>query len=799
MTPKAFSCSPCTLWPASTVPQTPDEADTNSTELGTKFKSDVNGLITGVRFYKAKLNTGTHIGNLWTLNGTKLASATFTNETTSGWQQVNFATPVSISAGTVYVVSYFAPAGHYAGDGGYFATSLDNPPLHAPQDGLYGGNGVYRYGSTSGFPNSTYDSESYYVDVVFTTPTGPTAPAAPTSVTATAGDKQATVSWTAPSDGGSAITSYTVTPYAGTTAQTPTTVTGSPPATTTTVTGLTDGTAYTFKVSATNAIGTGPDSAASNTVTPTGPTAPAAPTSVTATAGDKQATVSWTAPSDGGSAITSYTVTPYAGTTAQTPTTVTGSPPATTTTVTGLTDGTAYTFKVSATNAIGTGPDSAASNTVTPTGPTAPAAPTSVTATAGDKQATVSWTAPSDGGSAITSYTVTPYAGTTAQTPTTVTGSPPATTTTVTGLTDGTTYTFTVSATNAIGTGPASTASNTVTPTAAPTAPAAPTGVTRHRRRQAGHRELDRALQRRQRDHELHRHPVRRHHRPDAHDGHRQPARDDHDRHRPDRRHRLHLHGHGHQRRRHRPGSTASNAVTPAAGNACTTCTIWPVMPARPTPSNDDNSGVELGVKFTSDVNGQITGIRFYKGTGNTGTHVGNLWTTSGTKLATVTFTSESSTGWQQANFADPGLHHRRHRLRRLLLRAGGHYAGDSDAFATAGVDNPPLHALKDGVSGGNGVYAYGAGSTLPDEQLPVHQLLGRRRLLRKPHGTGCANRRERHRRGQAGHSHLDGTAQRRQPHLGLHHHALHRHHRSDRHHRHRQPAGYDGDGHGAD
>ena len=69
-----------------------------------------------------------------------------------------------------------------------------------------------------------------------------------------------------------------------------------------------------------------------------------------------------------------------------------------------------------------------------------------MTATAGNASATVRWTAPSNGGSAITSYTVTPFIGATAQTPTTVTGSPPATTATVTGLTNGTAYTFTVTA-----------------------------------------------------------------------------------------------------------------------------------------------------------------------------------------------------------------------------------------------------------------------------------------------------------------------------------------------------------------
>ena len=104
---------------------------------------------------------------------------------------------------------------------------------------------------------------------MFTLNTGPaTAPGAPTSVTGTPGNASAVVSWTAPSDGGSPITKYTVTPFIGATAQTPTTVTGTPPPTSTNVTGLTNGTAYTFTVTATNAVGTGPGSAASNPVTP---------------------------------------------------------------------------------------------------------------------------------------------------------------------------------------------------------------------------------------------------------------------------------------------------------------------------------------------------------------------------------------------------------------------------------------------------------------------------------------------------------------------------------------------------
>jgi hypothetical protein len=515
----------------------------------------------------------------------------------------------------------------------------------------------------------------------------PTPPGTPTALTATAGYSSATVSWTAPSAGSSPITTYTVTPYIGATAQSPVTVTGNPPATTTTVSNLQGGTAYTFTVTATSAVGSGPASSPSNAVTPLSPAAPGTPSGVTATAGNQQATVSWSAPPANGSPVTGYLVTPYAGSTALSPVPVTGSPPATSTTITGLINGTSYAFTVAATNVIGTGPTSTESNQVVPTAtvppafvqsataqgsnltsesvtpslpiaagdrlvveaavwrssgattsgvtdtngdsftelthftasdgtemsvwtapdnaggattitatatasgdigiaaveyaglssatdasvvdvqahavgvtsqaatvssgptaptssgnelalgfyadsgynfsltggtgftsranlspngnmqllvedenvgaaatpaasfgtgsntiwlaatvvlkastgtpPTAPYAPTGVTATAADGAASVAWTAPANGGSPITSYTVTPYIGSTAQPTTTVTGSPPQTSVTVTGLSDGTTYTFTVSASNAIGTGPPSAASNAVTPSTA--------------------------------------------------------------------------------------------------------------------------------------------------------------------------------------------------------------------------------------------------------------------------------------------------------------------------------------------
>jgi hypothetical protein len=157
------------IWAATATPGTVDHGADSEVELGVKFRADVNGTVSGIRFYKASTNTGTHVGNLWTSTGTLLASATFTSETPSGWQQVNFATPVSISANTIYVASYHTNVGHYSTDPNYFASAgVDNPPLHALASGV-SPNGVYAYtyGPSSSFPTGTYNSTNYWADVVF--------------------------------------------------------------------------------------------------------------------------------------------------------------------------------------------------------------------------------------------------------------------------------------------------------------------------------------------------------------------------------------------------------------------------------------------------------------------------------------------------------------------------------------------------------------------------------------------------------------------------------------------------------
>ena len=159
---------PCNIWNRNLKPTTIDSGPDNSVELGVKFKADLNGTITGIRFYKSSNNTGTHAGSLWSSSGTLLASATFTNETPSGWQQVSFSTPVEVTAGTVYVASYHTTVGHYSEDQNYFASSgVDNPPLHALKNGISGFDGVYTYSSTAAFPSSGFNFSNYWVDVAF--------------------------------------------------------------------------------------------------------------------------------------------------------------------------------------------------------------------------------------------------------------------------------------------------------------------------------------------------------------------------------------------------------------------------------------------------------------------------------------------------------------------------------------------------------------------------------------------------------------------------------------------------------
>jgi len=283
-------------------------------------------------------------------------------------------------------------------------------------------------------------------------------PGIPSGVTATPGNESIVLSWSVPPNGGSTITSYTVT-Y----------ISQSPPALTiivltnsATITGLTNGTSYSFTILATNSIG---NSGSTNPITATPAIVPTAPLSVIATKGNGSVDITWTIPSsNGGSQITSYTIT--ATIVSSGFIVSTSSVSGTSGTILGLTNGTEYKFTVFAINSIGSSPGSSFSNSVTPS--TIPNPPTSIIAVAGNKSVSLSWTAPLDtGGSPITGYQVydlnnaLKYDGTGNTT----------TSTTISSLSDDTSYTFIIKTLNANGSSVSSGSSNSVTTFSVPDAP----------------------------------------------------------------------------------------------------------------------------------------------------------------------------------------------------------------------------------------------------------------------------------------------------------------------------------------
>ncbi|AFY90193.1 DUF4082 domain-containing protein [Chroococcidiopsis thermalis] len=426
---------PCSTWNDTATPTTAASSDTQAVELGVKFKSDVNGYVTGIRFYKGSGNTGTHIGNLWTSAGQLLTTATFSNETASGWQQVNFSQPVAINANTVYVASYHTSSGRYAINEGYFTSSIDSPPLHFLRDGESGGNGVYKYGTT-GFPINTYRASNYWVDVTFATnATNPTPPVTDTTAPS--------ISAVSPSNGATNVSTSTSIAATFSEALDPATIN-----------------ANTFVLQdANNAL---------------------VPATVTYDAASRTATLQ----------------------------------------------------------------------------------PSNLLATGATYRATLR------GGT--TQPRVQDLAGN--------------------ALATNSTWSFTTAA------------------------------------------------------------------------------------------------------------AASTSAYSIWSSNA------MPIVVA-----DSDTAAVELGIKFRTDVSGYITGIRFYKSTGNTGVHTGKLWTSSGQQLATATFTNETASGWQQVNFDRPVAISANTVYVASYHTNVGRYSSDENYFAVSGADNGPLHFLVNGASGGNGVYKYGS------------------------------------------------------------------------------------------
>ncbi len=786
---------PCSLWTNNTVPGTPNAGDASAIEVGVRFRADVAGNITGIRFYKSSSNTGTHIGNLWSNTGTKLGSATFSGETASGWQQVNFATPVAIAANTVYVASYHTTTGNYSDDSGYFASSYDFAPLHGVQDGTGGANGVYRYGA-SAFPNSTYQSDNYWVDVVFS-------PAGSYSLSGTisgAGGNGATV--TLSGAGNATVTanasgsytfsnlspgSYTVTPSHAGFAFSPVNqavtvsnanVTGvNFSATTYSISGTISGaggSGATVNLTGTSTATTTADASGnytftglgngSYTVTPSKAGFTFTPSSLATAVNNANVTavnfstttysISGTISGLGGNGATvnltgastatvtadasgnytfsglnngSYTVTPsksgFTFTPSSQPATVTNANVTALNFSTGTfsisgtisgTGGNAATVNLTGTSSATVTADAsgnytfgglnAGSYTVTPsksgftfTPPSQPATITNANITgvnfssAAVPTFTISGTISGAGGSGATatlsgtasatvtadtsgnytftgvvagSYTVTPSKSGFGFTPTsqnvTVTNA------NVTGVNFSTSVqTFTLQGTISGVGGNAATVTLSGTSGGAVTADASGnytfTGL---------------------------------------------------------------LNG-AYTVTPSKTGFTFNPGSQPATVNGANVtgvnfssfancpCSLWTGSTVPGNVNSNDPNGVELGVRFTSEVAGSITGIRFYKGSTNTGTHIGNLWTNTGTLLATATFSNETASGWQQVSFASPVAIAANTTYVASYYTPVGNYSYDQNYFTSA-FNNTPLHGAQDGSGGSNGVYLYSAASAFP-------------------------------------------------------------------------------------
>ncbi len=476
---------------APSAPAAPTTISGNSSAT-VNWAAPVSGGAFGVSGYvltpyiSGTAQTPIDLGNVTTYNDTGLTNGTAYTFTVAATNSTDFGPPSAQSAPVTPATVPDQPAAPTATEGqasasltwtapyneganitGYVVTPYIGATAQTPQ--TFNSNATTE--TATGLTNAT--SYTFTVAAINSVGTGAASPVsnavtpigvpdAPAAPTATAGNSSATVNWSTPYDEGASVNGYVITPYIGAAPQTPIDVGA---VNSDNVTGLANNTTYTFTVAATNSVGTGAASPASNTVTPaTVPDAPAAPT---ATAGNTQAGLTWTAPFDEGSAITGYVIQPYDGATALAPIDV--GPSATSYTDSGLNNGDTYTFTVAATNSLGTGAASLASNAVVPDA--VPDAPSITSVSSGNATATVNWSTPSDEGSDITGYVVTPYDGANAGSPVDV-GVQNAYT--FTGLTNGDSYTFTVAATNTVGTGIASDPSSAVVPATVPDPPVTP-------------------------------------------------------------------------------------------------------------------------------------------------------------------------------------------------------------------------------------------------------------------------------------------------------------------------------------
>src|SRR5450755_4279712 len=702
--PVTVGC-PCGLFGNSYTPAVTSANDSATLELGMKFQSTVPGWVAGVRFYKGAGNNGTHIGSLWTSSGQLLGTGTFTSETASGWQALTFAGSVQISANTTYVVSYWDPDGHYADNPDLFDWPLNTPPLTAPRavyTGAGGGNGVFNIGGHA-FPAATFHGSSYAVDVLFDTtqPSGavPTVTgatpypgsssnplSAAAAVTFSKPVVPSTASFTLTDPSGNSIPGTTSLNSADTAVTfTPTTPLAPATTYTATVSGAQDNFgqtmmpstySYTFTTGQAYTPGQCPC-----TIWPDLPPSPAADASDAAAI---QVGVKFQASSNGTiSGIRFYKEPDNAGTHTASLWTSTGSLLATGTfssesaegweeldfsTPVPVTAGTTYVASYFATGGHYAVTSGGLSSAVTSGSLTVPAnggvyaygsASTFPSRTFGASNYWVDVVyTPAANGVPPTVTATTPVSGQTSV----PTGT--AVSFTFNKAVVASTIQFTLAGPGGIsvpGTLNYNSANNSATfiPTSSLLGSPALSADTTYTATVAGADNLSGTAMAS----------------PDT-------------------------------------WSFTTAQATPPAGQC--PCSVWPDSTQPAVPSANDANAVNVGVKFTSDSSGTITGIRFYKGVTNTGTHIGSLWSATGTLLGQVTFTNESTAGWQQANFASPIAVTAGTTYIASYLAPQGEYADTPGAFTGAGVDNAPLHALQTGVSGGNGLYLYKSTSAFP-------------------------------------------------------------------------------------
>jgi methionine-rich copper-binding protein CopC len=678
-TSKAFDSGgqcPCAIWPDVTPSSVSDAADTSSIEVGVQFRATQNGTISGIRFYKEPDNTGAHTGTLWTASGTQLATGTFSSESTQGWEEVDFSSPVSITAGTTYVASYHTTTGHYADTSGGLSSAVTNGPLTALASG-----GVYAYSASTTFPSSTFQASNYWVDVVYTPASVALAVSSTTPIPGSSSNPVSTdpsvtfseavvpssASFTLKDASGSTVsgsasfdstdTVYTFTPSSALAAGITYTATISGIQTST---GQTIPT-YTYTFTTSKAFDSGgqcpcaiwPD------VTPSS-VSDAADTSSIEVGVQFRATQNGTI-----SGIRFYKEPDNTGTHTGTLWTASGTELATGTFTNestagwqeldfsnpvSITVGTTYVASYHTTTGHYAATSGGLSSAVTN-------GPLTALAGGGVYAYSSSTTFPTNtfGNS---NYWVDVVFQQNLNAPS-VTATTPGSSATSVPVSSAVTATFNEaikagSATFSV-TGPGGSAVSGTTTlnssgtvlTFAPASALSPGAV--------------------------------------------------------------------YQASVSGATSTSGVAMTSpynwsftTSGPTACPCTIWESDATPATPSVNDSSAVELGVKFQVSTSGWIYGVRFYKGPGNTGTHTGSLWTDTGMLLAHGTFTNETASGWQTLEFPTAVPVSTGQTYVATYYAPNGGYASTGGYFASSAYNNAPLTALQNGTDGANGVYSYG-------------------------------------------------------------------------------------------